>query len=136
MKSLNIPVEVTQPPTGMTEAVLSELAEHLKNLIDNDTSYVIDVNSLPLSDIDIAQLEHRLGKGEVEVNLNTIGESHIFETAYNGIWWVKHYTPEKVLISQFIEITTIPHIIKSQPEDSKLALSRLLANLTVNNIDQ
>lgn len=124
MKPLDITVETAQPPTGMLEAVLTELGEHLQNLIDSNTTNIIDLNSLPLSEFDITQLEQKLGKGEVEVTLTTIGESHIFETGYNGIWWLKHYTPEQILLSQFIEITTMPDIIKSQPEDMKLALSR------------
>lgn len=124
MKPLDIPVETTQPPTGMLEAVLTELAEHLQNLVDCNTNHVIDLESLPLSTSDLSQLQQYLGKGEVDITLTTIGESHIFETGYSGIWWIQHYNPERVLISQFIEITTVPDIIKSQPEDMQLAISR------------
>ena len=61
MKPLDIPVDTVQPPSGMLEAVLTELAEHLQNLVDSNTTHIIDLNSLPLSEFDISQLQqHRL----------------------------------------------------------------------------
>ena len=125
MSALNIPVEISQPMSGMLPSILNELVQHLQNLIENGQPHSIDLARQPLTSIDLIELEKLLGKGELSITLNTIGDSEIFETAFSGIWWVKHYTADQVLISQFIEITNIPDIIKSQPEDMQLALSRL-----------
>ena len=125
MSTLNIPVEISQPASGMLPSVLSDLIQHLQNFIEKGQPHSIDLARQPLTSIDLIELEKLLGKGELSITLSTIGDSEIFETAFSGIWWVKHYTADQILISQFIEITNIPDIIKSQPEDMQLALSRL-----------
>jgi len=125
MKPIDLPVEVAQPSTGMAQAVLHELAGHLQQLIEAAKTEVIDITSLPMSSSDKQQLETLLGKGEVDITLNTIGESRIFETAYSGIWWIRHYTAEHKLISELIEICAVPQIIKTHPADMQQALARL-----------
>ncbi|MBC8212087.1 MAG: hydrogenase expression/formation protein [Gammaproteobacteria bacterium] len=122
---LNLPIEIAAPSTGMAQAVLHELAGHLQQLIESGKTEVIDLTSLPMSSSDKQQLETQLGKGEVDITLTTIGESRIFETAYSGIWWIRHYTADQHLIAELIEICSVPQIIKSHPADMQQALSRL-----------
>ena len=122
---LNIAVDVSEPTTGMAQAVFNELVDKLQELAENAKQHVIDISSLPLSDSDKQQLETLLGQGEVQVTLSTIGESRIVETAYSGIWWVKHYTADDKLISELIEITRIPEIIKSHPDDIQHAANAI-----------
>ena len=117
MTSLQIPIEVAAPSTGMAQAILTELVNHMQQLVDTGASHVIDLASLPMSDTDKQELESLLGKGEVTITLHTLGDSHIFETAFSGIWWIKHYTADQHLISELIEIATVPEIIRSHPED-------------------
>ncbi len=122
---IDIPVTIAEPSTGMSKAVLSELFEQLLVLEQTGQSHVIDLNSLPMSDSDKQGLEKLLGKGEVSITLSTIGDSQIFETAYSGIWWVKHFSPDEKLLAELIEITIIPEIIKSHPDDIKHAVNAL-----------
>ncbi len=122
---IEIPVEIAEPTTGMLKAVLSELIEQLQALHESGQQHVIDLNSLPMSDSDKRELENRLAKGEVSIVLSTLGNSQIFETAFSGIWWVKHYDPDEKLIAEFIEVTYIPEIIKSHPDDIKQAVFAL-----------
>lgn len=129
MISLDIPLEIAEPNTGMAQAILAELIQHLPELALSGTQHVIDLTSLPMTESDKRELESLLGRGEVSVTLETIGDSQIFETGYSGIWWVRHYTADKQLISELLEIATVPEIIKSHPEDvqaSAVALKKLI----------
>lgn len=117
MTSLDIPVEVAGPTTGMVQAILAELNDHLPELASSGKQHVIDLTSLPMTESDKRELETRLGRGELSITLSTIGDSQIFETGYSGVWWVKHYTSEQKLISELIEVTRVPEIILSHPDD-------------------
>jgi hydrogenase-1 operon protein HyaF len=117
VNSFNIPIEITQASTGMAQAVLFEIAEYLQDLAENGQRHVIDLSSLPMSDVDKQELETLLGTGEVRITLQTIGESSIHETRYSGVWWIKHYNPERQLLSELLEIARIPEIVQSHPED-------------------
>ena len=130
LNSINLPVEVAEPKTGMAQAVFNELVDRLQEFADSGKKHVIDITSLPLTSSDKRELEELLGQGEVQVTLSTIGESQIIETAYSGIWWIKHFTADEKLISELIEITIIPEIIKSHPDDIKQAANNIKA---VNN---
>ena len=117
----NVSVEVAEPKTGMVQAVLNELIDQLQNFSNNAHPHVIDITSLPLTQQDKQELETLLGRGEVQITLSTIGESQIYETAYSGVWWIKHFTPDEKIISELIEINNIPEIIKSHDEDIEQA---------------
>lgn len=121
----NIPLEVAEPNTGMAKAVLSELLDHMQVLALTGKPHVIDLTSLPMTNSDKQELASLLGKGEVDITLSTIGESLINETAFSGVWWIKHYTSDQKLISELIEITTVPEIIKSHSDDIQHAANEL-----------
>lgn len=132
MKPFNVAIEIKEPKTGMAQAVLNELADKLQEFADSGKQHVIDISSLPLTHSDKQELETLLGQGEVKITLSTIGESRVIETAYSGIWWIKHFTVDDKLISELIEITRIPEIIKSQPDDVKLAATDIKARINSN----
>jgi hydrogenase-1 operon protein HyaF len=125
VNSLNIPIQVNQPSTGMAQAIFNELTQQLQQLAEQGREHTVDLFSLPLSDQDKQELEQLLGKGEVEITLSTVGDSRIFETSYNGIWWIKHFSADELLISEFIEVTQVPEIIKSHPADIALSAERM-----------
>ena len=117
MISLDLPVEVAEPRTGMAQAVFNELADQLQALAERGARHVIDLTSLPMTSTDRQELADMLGQGEVRITLSTIGDSQIYETAYSGIWWIKHYSADQKLLSELIEVTALPEIIASQSED-------------------
>ncbi|MDJ0832357.1 MAG: hydrogenase expression/formation C-terminal domain-containing protein [Gammaproteobacteria bacterium] len=122
---MQLKIEVTEPATGMAKAVARELAEHLAALAEHGRSHQVDLTSLPMSSGDKQELASLLGVGEVDITLHAMGESHIYETAFSGIWWVKHYSADEQLISELIEIASIPEIIKSPAADIELAAQAL-----------
>lgn len=117
ISSIGVPLEIAGEKSSLSQALLEELAEHLKNYAETGQPHVIDLGSLPISEQDIADLETWLGQGEVDATLTTIGESRVYETKYAGIWWVKHFSPEQKLMSQFIEINDVPEILKCHNDD-------------------
>jgi len=125
MSSFNLPIEIAEPTTGMAHAVLSELSDHLPALLDKGEKHVIDLTSLPMTESDKRELEGLLGKGEVAITVSTIGDSQIYETGINGIWWIKHYSVDDQLISELIEINRVPEIIKSHPEEIRISIDEI-----------
>ena len=61
----------------------------------------------------------------MHAKLNALGPSEIYETRFAGVWLVTHYNEDKEVIGRFIEITRIPDILRSQPEDIGIALAML-----------
>ncbi len=125
LNGIDLPVEVTEPATGMSRAVLGELAEHLSALTQRGETHQIDLTSLPMTSGDVQELAGLLGQGEVDITLSTIGDSKVYETAYSGIWWVKHYAADEQLIAELIEVAEIPEIIKSQAPDIEQSVAAL-----------
>ena len=74
-------------------------------------------------------MRQTLGQGEVSARIEAIGPSEIIETRYPGVWWVTHYNVEGDIVADTIEITWLPEIIKSQPEDLLAGLELLRAQL-------
>ena len=130
MISLEIPVEIGAPSTGMAQAVLAELNEYLTELSFSGRQHVIDLNSLPMTDSDKRELALFLGRGEVAVTLQTMGDSQVFETGYIKLQTpLRIYSADNQLIAELVEITTLPEIIKSHPEDvqaSAVELKKLI----------
>ena len=116
--SLNeIPVNVVDRPTGMATALMTELKDYLVQLADTGETNIIDLLSLPMTDADINELADHLGVGEVKATINSIGSSSIRETAYRGIWWVRHYGDDGEVLSELIEITQIPEILVTHRDE-------------------
>jgi hydrogenase-1 operon protein HyaF len=126
ISSIGVPLEIAGEKSSLSQALLGELAEHLTHFAETGRPYVIDLSSLPVSDQDLQDLEQQLGQGEVDATLTTIGESKVYETQYSGIWWIKHYSPEQKLMSQFIEINDVPEIIKCHTDDIRHSAEALL----------
>jgi hydrogenase-1 operon protein HyaF len=114
---------------GNIRALLSEIATCLEKLVKTGNTGMIDLNSLPLAPGEYEQLRQTLGQGEISARIEAIGPSEIIETRYPGVWWVTHYNVEGDIVADMLEITTIPEIIKSQPEDIRTGLGLLRAQL-------
>jgi hydrogenase-1 operon protein HyaF len=120
---------------GNIRALLAEIVTCLEKLDHNNETGMIALSSLPFAPGEYEQLRLTLGRGEVSVRIDAIGPSEIFETQYPGVWWVTHYNVEGDIVADMLEITTIPEIIKSQPEDVHAGLERLQAQLGGHGID-
>lgn len=110
--------------------VAHEIRHALQRFLESGVETAIDLSRLPLTPSDEAMLRGLLGSGEVIAELNVIGRSSVCETAVSGVWWVEHYGTEGEFLGRFIEITSIPAILKAQPQDMREALTRLTEQLS------
>lgn len=106
-------------------ALLSELQQKLTHLLNQGQSDSIDLRSLPLFPGELEKLKQLLGKGEIQVKLDTMGHSDIYETTVSGIWWVTHYNQSNDIVAEYLQITLLPDILKTAPSDLQPGLEKL-----------
>jgi len=120
--------------TGMALSVLAEIGRMLEALSESGQAGAIDLRSLPLSDVDRAQLEEVLGRGEVRAELDIAGESEVWETTYPGVWWIRHRGAGNKIASEEISVCAIPEILITHPVDIKAAAGRLREELETTHV--
>ncbi len=118
-------------PNG--RALLVELEGLLENLVQHGREGSIDLRSLPLSPRDLEYLREQLGHGEVDVEVNALGPSRIYETAIHGIWWVRHYNSNDEVMAEFLELTHCPDIIRAHPADVRDSIEVLRSKILENS---
>ena len=111
------------------EPLLHQVRHALETLLASGKPGIIDLRSIPLAPGEEQSIIETLGHGEVHARLNALGPSEIIETSYAGVWLITHYNEDEAVVSRFIEITGVPEILKSQPEDISLATKRLAEEL-------
>jgi HupH hydrogenase expression protein, C-terminal conserved region len=111
------------------DPLLHEIASLLCDLVESGKSSSIDLRSLPLLPGDYGKLKDVLGQGEVRATLEALGATHVRETAIHGVWWVTHYNSDETVVAEFIEVTTIPEILRTHPADARVGLDRLRSRL-------
>jgi hydrogenase-1 operon protein HyaF len=66
---------------------------------------------------DRALLQRALGEGEVRATIDAEGVSTIRETRIGGVWWVEHRNRDGELIAELLEVTRVPEILASAPDE-------------------
>jgi hydrogenase-1 operon protein HyaF len=107
----------TLSPVANAVLVLHEIRYALTRLLESGQETTIDLRNLPLGPVGINHLLDVLGNGEVEANLNALGTSRIRETRFPGVWLVEHFNTDEQPVGRFIEVTYVPSLLPSQPED-------------------
>lgn len=126
----NDPARVETPTlTGMARAVLVEIAARLTAFVETGAPSAIGLTSIPLTRADREELKARLGRGEVAAAINSAGHTEIWETAYCGVWFVRHYGDGERIAAETIEIAAAPAILAGHPEDRRAAAARLAQDL-------
>jgi len=123
---------MTANTTGMAFSILSEIAQRLQRLATANEPGSIDLRSLPMTQADRDQLEELLGHGEVHAHLELAGATHIWETTYAGVWWIRHMGSGDKIATEEISITRIPEILLTDPHDVNTAAGRIRQDLDVN----
>ena len=112
--------------------LLHEIAHALRLLRLKGTTTTLDLSAIPFGPGDERLLLECLGRGEVSAKLEALGDSHIWESAYPGVWVIEHRNSCGERIAFQVEITRLPSILETRLEDIEeglLALQRALANL-------
>jgi len=110
---------------GLVDALLMEVADLLRTLIADGRGGSIDLLGLPLSAACLAEVEARLGDGEICARLNVSGESVVRETSIAGVWWVRHADEAGNVVALLIEVAAVPEILKASRVDMERGLRRL-----------
>ncbi len=129
MKREAVPPCVAGIPTGMTDAILCEIAERLRALAENGEEATIDLRSLPMSEGDRDALEIRLGYGEAAATIDVAGLTEVWETTYSGLWWIRHMGTDNRITHEEIAITTMPEVLKAHSDDVREAARKLRLEL-------
>ena len=123
-----IPVTVLAPDSGLSGnawPLMLEIAEMVRGLVETGETAAIDLSALPLTPADKDWLRDRLGSGQIHVTLDAEGLSTLDETACPGVWWVTHRDTRERVLSEFIEVTLVPELVKAHPEDVKMGQAYL-----------
>lgn len=110
---------------GLVDALLMEVADMLRNLIEHQRPGSIDLLGLPLSASCLAALALRLGEGEISVTLRASGESEIRETRFPGVWWTSHKDETGRVAAMLIEVAAVPEILRAEQADIEQGYRRL-----------
>lgn len=121
---------IANESTSMLLPILHQLVAMHKSLISSGQCNILDLRHEPLELEEVAALKDLLGAGEINANLTALGLTNISETSISGVWWITHYNPDGKIMSEFIEITTCPEMLKSFSQDLDLALVRLQSKLS------
>ena len=123
-----IPV-TTEVATGNVEPLLHEIRHALTRLTSGKDGTTIDLKSLPLAPGEEERIEATLGTGEVRAEVDALGPTLIQETSYPGVWLITHKKADGAVVARFIEVTYIPELLRSQPEDIDAGIDRLANEL-------
>ena len=114
---------------GGTVAVLYEIAALLERLQLHGETGAVDLATMPMIPADYERLRSALGEGEVQVDVRSEGTARVRETGVHGVWWVEQRDASDRLLAEFLEITTVPEILRSHPADIAAGLERLRSQL-------
>jgi hydrogenase-1 operon protein HyaF len=132
----DIPIRMEPPARtgglgGGVAAVLTELVGLLESLVSGGPSATIDLRSLPMSPQDRHELQFALGEGEVKATLDADGLSTLRETGISGVWWIEHKDRHGELIAELLEVTRVPQILESAPDELSRSAADLRARISL-----
>ena len=110
---------------NLADAILFEISIKLKALADHGDKAIIELRSLPLTPADLEALDVALGHGEVAAEIQVSGLSTVHESAWSGVWRVRHHSTDGCLVSDQINICSVPDILSARSEDVRDASVRL-----------
>ncbi len=112
LDGIGVRVEIQAPAVGIgIIAIASEVASLVDRLASTAEPGAIDVQSLPMTVADRAQLRELLGTGEVHATIDADGLSTVRETAIAGVWWTEHRNRDGELLAELIEVCPVPEIL-------------------------
>ncbi|WP_295580219.1 hydrogenase expression/formation C-terminal domain-containing protein [uncultured Lamprocystis sp.] len=127
----DIPVQAEPGESQVVEsplvtAILNNIANTLAQFLTSKVATAIDLRAVPHMDAATYQsLKDALSVGEVSAKVETDVTIEIRETQYSGIWWVTHRNEQGSIVTELIEITDLPDILKSHVIDMRAGLQRL-----------
>lgn len=115
------PAQTAHAPDGSTigtgvQALGYEILAALERLHESGESSAIDLKSLPMAPGEFEEISNMLGCGEIDLTLDVDGPTRIRETAFPGVWWIRHESDQGRVLAEYIEINRFPDFLAAQPE--------------------
>lgn len=111
---------------SIATAILDEVAASLARFIETGQTAVIDLRNQPwMHESTYRTLRDALGTGEVAAVIDADRKIEITETQYSGVWWLTHRNEQGAIVTELIEITEIPDILKPHAAEMRAGLKRL-----------
>jgi hydrogenase-1 operon protein HyaF len=126
-ESIPMPPPVAADPldSPMVRALFAELLSKMTALIEEDRSSSIDLRGLPLPPGALEALRNWLGEGETRATVKALGTTTIQETAFAGLWWVRHDKAQGNLIAEGLEISYCPTLLLPERDTVQSAAKEL-----------
>lgn len=118
-----IPMEIVE--NGVVLAILYDIEALLEALASSGQSGSIDLRRQPLGPEDYEKLKEVFGRGEVSATVDALGRVQVWETAVHGVWWVSYQNEREETLTEVIEVTDFPEILKTDPHDIRVAAEQL-----------
>lgn len=109
----------------MIRALLCELETKLATLIETGETTRIDLRRLPLPVGGLQAIRDVLGNGEVTATMQGVGSCTFEETAVSGIWWIVQRNTAGDIVGEFIEIASVPDLLKADQSEMHASVERL-----------
>lgn len=111
---------------GVVTAVLNQVRIALVEFLDSGIAAAIDLRAVPRMNAATYQhLKEALSTGEVTARVEAEATVEITETQYPGVWWLSHRNERGGIVTELIEITELPAILKSHTAEMRAGLQRL-----------
>lgn len=111
---------------ALIESVLCRVGDAIERLLDTGRSGVVDLRAVQqMSAATYGSLRDALGTGEVVAAVESESRVEVRETQYPGVWWVAHLNERGATVTELLEVTEIPAILKSHVVDMGAGLERL-----------
>jgi hydrogenase-1 operon protein HyaF len=98
---------------SMVLALIKEIEAKLEVLAKDGEDSTIDLRWLIGLPRDLELLRENLGEGEVSATVTSIGSTLVQETGLPCVWWISHRDNDGRRLGEFVEITEIPEILRS-----------------------
>jgi len=89
------------------------------------TPHSINLSLLPLSQTEQEFIDHRLGRGAVDILSRGYGKCQVISTLAPNVWWVRYFNSMGTPILNSLEVVDVPLVVKAAPEDLRDSATRL-----------
>ena len=110
-QSASVMSGVQAVPGASAKAIISEIEVCARRFAETGEGTLIDLRFLNAMPEEREILLNLLGRGEVQVIMESLGRTDIHETAVSCIWWVTHRNHEGETLGEMIEIASVPEVV-------------------------
>lgn len=114
----------------IAQRILHDINAALAQLAGEGKASQIDLRQVPhMTAETYSYLRDALGRGEVSASITADFSVEVSETAIAGVWWVAHRDADGETVTEIIEITEVPGILRASRGEIRAAALGLAARL-------